>query len=66
MTFDGFPSSVTTADKKTPTKIGANTNCQKIGFNTVEARWEEMVRRKTRKKLLPDPVKVAKLRPIIR
>ena len=38
MTFDGFPSSVTTADKKTPTKTGAKTNCKTkektIGVNT--------------------------------
>lgn len=52
MTCDGFPSSVTTADKKTPTKIGAKTNCKKkkhtIDVNTEEARWEKIVRQKRR------------------
>lgn len=45
MTFDGFPSSVTTADKKTPTKTGAKTNCKKKNSNDwclhkKEARWQ--------------------------
>ena len=71
MTFDGFPSSVTTADKKTPTKTGAKTNCKtkekkQLVLNTKGTQdrnikgWSE-----NRKNLLPGQVKVAKLRLII-